>query len=193
MPVSTKPKKINRNTFYNRIRSTVFTGKLSQLQVDGIEVIINEWESRMLQDIRWLAYILGTTYHESAHTMQPIAEYGRGKGRLYGIADTDTGQVYYGRGFCQITWKDNYRTFANLLGVDLVRHPDLAMDCKIATDILFEGMLKGLFTGRKLPDYFNEKKADWVGARRIINGLDRAQVIAEYAKQFHSSLITHNS
>lgn len=181
--------KINRAAFYNKIRGSIFNGKLSQLQVEGFEVILNEWESRPLTDLRWLAYLLGTTYHESGHTMQPIAEYGRGKGRKYGIADAITGKVYYGRGFSQLTWKDNYKTFSDLLHVDLVSNPDLAMDCKIATDIIFEGMIKGLFTGKRLADYFADKKEDWINARRIINGVDAASIIAGYAHSFYVALL----
>jgi hypothetical protein len=33
-----------------------------------------------------------------------------------------------------------------------------------------------------LGDYFNDKVTDWVNARRIINGTDKAAVIASYAK-----------
>lgn len=190
-------KKINRKAFYAAIRGSIFSGKLMQPQVDGLEVILNEWESRKLDDLRWLAYILASTYHESGHTMQPVAEYGKGKGRKYGIPDAITGHTYYGRGFSQITWKSNYEKFSKLLNVDLVNNPDLAMDTKISTDILFEGMLNGLFTGKKLADYFtgaivvNHENyiKTWVQARRIINGTDQAELIAQYALKFYSALV----
>lgn len=189
MAVSVGVKKINRTTFYNRVRQPIFNGKLAQSHVDGFETMFNEWESRQMQDYRQLAYILATCYHESGHTMQPIAEYGKGAGRAYGKPDPETGKTYYGRGYCQITWRKNYQTFSNLLHVDLVHNPDLAMDPKIATDIIFEGMVKGLFTGKKLSDYFNAAKEDWVNARRIINGTDCAGLIANYAHTFYAGLI----
>jgi putative chitinase len=180
--------KIKRPTFYSKIRSTIFNGKISTLQVEGIEVILNEWEARKLTDLRWLAYILATTYHESGYTFQPVAEYGKGKGKKYGIPDPITGKVYYGRGYCQLTWKSNYEKFSSLLNVDLVHNPDLAMDTKISTDILFKGMMQGLFTGRRLGDYFVGKKEDWVNARRIINGVDMAYQIAGYGYKFIDAL-----
>jgi len=189
METPVKVKKINRAAFYSKVRQSVFNGKLVQSVVDGFETIFNELENRGISDNRWTAYILGTTYHESGHTMQPVAEFGKGKGRKYGVADPETGKVYYGRGFSQITWKTNYEKFSKLLGVDLVNNPDLALDCKIATDILFEGMTRGIFTGKKLSDYFSDVKEDWINARRIINGTDCAELIADYSKNFYVALI----
>jgi hypothetical protein len=49
-------------------------------------------------------------------------------------------------------------------------------------------MTKGLFTGKKLNDYINNTKTDYVNARKIINGLDRANLIASYAKVFETAL-----
>jgi putative chitinase len=178
---------LDRKIFFDKIRKSLFK-KLTQSQVDGLTAILDEWEGRKLDDLRWLAYILATTYHESGHTMQPVAEYGKGKGRKYGIPDAITGHIYYGRGFSQITWKSNYEKFSKLLKVDIVNNPDLAMDTRISTDILFEGMLHGLFTGKKLADYFNDKGADWTNARRIINGKDCAELIAGYAQKFYEAL-----
>jgi putative chitinase len=181
------PQKINRANFYKLVKSFFFNGKLAQSQVDGIEIIFSEWESRNLQDLRWLSYMLATVMHETAKTFQPIAEYGKGKGKKYGLPVN--GHIYYGRGFVQLTWPDNYKTMGEHIGVDLYNNPDLAMDCKVATDILFEGMIKGMFTGKKLADYFNAAKEDWVNARRIINILDQASLIASYGKKFYTALI----
>jgi len=52
----------------------------------------------------------------------------------------------------------------------------------------FTAMDKGLYTGRKLSQYFNDKTCNWIGARAIINGKDKAELIADYAKEFHSAL-----
>lgn len=189
MDTPVKVVKINRIGFYSKVRQSVFNGKLVQSVVDGFETIFSEMESRAMSDNRWIAYILGTTYHESGHTMQPVAEFGKGKGRKYGVPDPISGKIYYGRGFSQITWKSNYEKFSSLLNVDLVHNPDLALDCKIATDILFEGMTKGIFTGKKLSDYFSGIKEDWINARRIINGIDCAELIAGYSKNFYVALL----
>lgn len=179
---------IDRAVFFGRIRLALFTVRLREDQVRGMEIILAEWERRGLTDLRWLAYMLATAFHETAATMQPIAEYGRGKGKTYGLPDAVTGQTYYGRGFVQLTWKSNYDAMAKITGVDLVNKPDLAMRPDIAATIMFEGMQRGTFTGKKLSDYFAGTKADWAEARRIINGTDRAALIAGYGKTFLAAL-----
>ncbi len=180
---------INREHFFEVIRNGLFHGKLNQSQTDGITAILNEWEANYGNyDDRFLAYMLATTFHETATTMQPIAEYGKGAGHPYGIPNPETGQTYYGRGFVQLTWKANYATFAKITGVNLVSYPDLALDLGNATKILFVGMLKGLFTGKKLADYFAGTTSDWINARRIINGVDCANLIAGYGNTFYSAI-----
>lgn len=179
---------MNRKIFFDQVRGTVFVGFLSDDQVSGMDAVLNEWDRRKLSDIRWLAYMLATDYHETAHTMQAIAEYGKGGGRSYGAIKAETGKAYYGRGLVQLTWDYNYKKMGELLGVDLYRKPELALQLPIAVQIMFEGMIRGTFTGNKLSDYFTASKADWYNARRIINGTDRADLIAGYAKKFHAAL-----
>jgi hypothetical protein len=72
-------------------------------------------------------------------------------------------------------------------------NPHLALHPNMAVEIMFEGMTKGNssfgdFTGKALETYFNDKKEDWVNARRIINGTDCAKMIREFAKQFYAAL-----
>lgn len=167
----------------------------TQEQVDGLDFILNEWEASGLTDKRWLAYMLSTSFHETAHTMCPVREYGRGKGRRYGqklkmsgVPYTEPDQLYYGRGFVQLTWYENYATFEKLLKVPLLKNPDLALQPDIASRIMFVGMSRGLFSGKKLSDYFNATTTDWVGARKIINGLDKAASLASYAIIFYKAL-----
>ena len=155
-------------------------GTLSQAEVEGINALLAEMEGRGWSDRRWWAYVLATAWHETAGTMQPIAEYGRGKGRPYGSADPQTGQRYYGRGFVQLTWRENYAKLGKLLGLDLVGHPELAMEPGTAAEIMCLGMEKGLFTGKSLGDYFDDNTDDPVNARRIVNGTDKAKLIAGY-------------
>ncbi len=174
---------MDRVVFFDTVRGNLFNGKLSQLQVNGMDAILNEWEQRGLVDTRWLAYMLATTFHETAFTMQPIEEYGQGRGRAYGEPDPETGQVYFGRGFVQLTWRDNYLRFSERLGLDLLAQPELALELPIASQILFDGMVDGLFTGVGLSRYFRED-SDWYNARRIINRLDRAEQIGRYARIF---------
>ena len=180
---------INRNFFFTQIRRTMFSNDLKQSQVDGINAILDGWEAKYpTSDDRWLAYAFATTYHETDQHMQPIEEYGKGRGLPYGKPDPTTGKVYYGRGFVQLTWERNYKTMSDLLGVDFVNHPELALELDNATNIMFMGMIKGLFTGKSLGDYFSKTKEDWVNARRIINGLDKAQAIAMYGHNFYSAI-----
>lgn len=177
---------IDRKRFFDNVRSRF--GALSQAQVDGYNAILDVWEARGLTDLRWLAYILATAWHETAFTMQPVREYGRGNGRPYGVRDAATGQTYYGRGYVQITWKANYEKLGRRLGLDLVSNPDRALDPTIAARILVIGMQEGMFTGRRLSDYFAGGAAAWVTARRIVNGLDKADAIAGYARKYHDAL-----
>lgn len=190
--------RFDRAKFYDGVRAGPFPGRLSPGQVAGLETILNEWERRGMTDLRWLAYMLATTFHETDQKMQPIEEYGRGRGKAYGRPDRETGQVYFGRGYVQLTWRANYETMGRLLGLDLLRHPELALEPAAATQIMFEGMTRGLsrrgdFTGKSLEHYFTDQKSDWRNARRIINGTDRADLIAGYAKQLYQDLIAAQS
>jgi hypothetical protein len=54
--------------------------------------------------------------------------------------------------------------------------------------ILIEGRCHGSFTGRRLDDYFESKSEDWGGARKIINGEDRADLVAGYGRAFRLAL-----
>ena len=180
---------IDRDIFYSHIRADPFGGRLSQQQVDGCSSILDAWESRPdFTDLRWLAYMLATAKWETAHTMQPIEEYGHGAGKPYGQPDPVTGQTYYGRGYVQLTWKANYQKMGDLLGIDLVNDPALALDPDVASEVLFKGMEGGLFTGVGLPRYFNTTTDDPVDARRIINGTDHANDIAEIHREFLAAL-----
>ena len=49
-------------------------------------------------------------------------------------------------------------------------------------------MTKGIFTGKKFADYFSPQKEDWVNARRIVNGLDKANSIADYGKRYYAAI-----
>lgn len=190
---------INKANFYKKVRANF--GALSNGQVLGFEAIINEFEKQKLSDIRWLAYMLATAWHETARTMQPIEEYGKGKTRPYGKKIkhsgrpyTNTANLFYGRGFVQLTWYENYELMGRLLKLDLINKPELALVLENAVKIMFEGMLRGSssvgdFTGKCLEQYFNEKTNDALGARKIINGNDKAMLIAEHHIKFLNSLV----
>jgi hypothetical protein len=175
----------NRDIYFDVVRKNLFGGKLTQQQVDGQNHILYEWERKvMTTDLRWLAYPLATTIHETASTMWPIAEYGKGKGMDYGKPDPITGETYYGRGFVQLTWADNYKKATEKLGLvgndDIYWHADRAMDSHIAADVMFLGMRDGWFrssngTPNTLAKYFDDNTNDAYMAREIING-DKTKV-----------------
>ena len=163
---------MNRNVFFEYVRKAPFGGRLTTDQVDGMTKILDEWENRGLTDDRWLAYLLATTTRETGFKMQPVRE---GGGEAYLRS-----KKYYpwvGEGLVQVTWKDNHKKFG-------ATQPGQLMTWPIALKALFDGCVDGMFTGKKLGHYFNDKVDDPVGARRIVNGTDKAQLIAGYHKNF---------
>jgi hypothetical protein len=180
---------LDRAKFFDAVRRQPFAGHLTQPQVAGMEAILAACPPDL--GVEKTAYCLATTFHETARTMQPIEEFGRGKGKKYG----PTG--FWGRGYVQLTWEANYAKATKrlrALGIlkaseDLVKTPALAMRPDVAATILFYGMVEGWFTGKALADYFGPGRADPVGARRIINGTDADKLIAGYHAQFRVALL----
>ena len=181
---------LNKEIFFNSL-GELFK-PVSMPQYRGMTAIIDYWNNTGEYDGRKLAYILATVYWETARTMQPIEEYGKGKKHKYGIPDPITGKAYYGRGFVQLTWDYNYKKLGQILGVDLYNKPELALDLGISTAILFEGMFKGLFTGKKLADYFPDNEPanelNVINARKIINGTDKAKEIEMIYNKFLTAI-----
>lgn len=194
---------INRKKFFDGVRHSPFNGKLTKNQVATLDTIINEWERRKLTFLPHLAYMMATVLRECGPEMQPVRE---------GFKETDkearafiqrmakktgkykyvklvNGVMYYGRGLVQLTWYDNYVKMGKILRIDLAGNPDKALELDVAVQIMFEGMTRGTFTGKKLDTYLTPKKLDWTNARRIINGTDHAAEVANNAKAFHSDLV----
>jgi putative chitinase len=180
---------VDRERWFDAMRGRF--GRLTQAQVDGTSAILDGMAAdRPLVDLRHGAYVLATAWHETDLTMQPIREYGRGRGKRYGVPGRNGGQVPYGRGHVQLTWDANYeRADRELqLGGALVRRYDLALDPAISYRIMSRGMLEGWFTGRKLGQYIAGPRCNYVEARRVVNGTDRAATIATYARGFEAVL-----
>lgn len=142
-----------------------------------ITAICDECDRQGLTLTTQKAYVLATVEHETGGTFKPVTEAFFLKNPLKYLNKLRYAP-YWGRGFVQLTWKSNYQKYSELVGVDLVRDPDKAADPAIATFILVHGFRTGAFTGKRLTDYIRRDKYDPVGARRCINGTDKAQRIA---------------
>lgn len=154
---------------------------------DGmVDAIIYECRQQKIGSTNQTAYVLATTEWETNRTFKPVREaywlsedWRRKHLRYY---------PYYGRGLTQITWLRNYLKYERILGIPLVKNPDLALEPNVALFIMVHGFKTGSFTGRKITDYINGDKADFYQARRCINGLDKASEIAELAKNWRKKL-----
>lgn len=189
--------------FFDYVRGHLFGGKLLGSQVKGIEMLVAECVTYGMTDIRQVAYVLATAYHETAKTMMPIREYGShdyfmnrydvsGKNpqlaKDLGNNIVGDGANFCGRGYVQITGRANYAKFKKILNIELIAHPDYALLPENASRIAVYGMAQGLFTSKKLSDYINCTTCNYAQARRIINGMDKSDLIANYAKQFELAL-----
>jgi putative chitinase len=193
---------INKKFFFSQVRLHLFGGSMNQKQVNGVNAILEEWEAHYAyEDDRWLAYMLATTHHETGRTMQPIEEWGKGRDRPYGkrlkmtkdksgnrIPYTDTNELFYGRGFVQLTWYENYDKAGRKLGKDFLHNASGVLELGNATKIMFLGMTEGWFTGAKLSRFFNPSTEDWKNARKIINGTDKWDLIKDYALKYYSAI-----
>jgi hypothetical protein len=182
------------SAFYDTIRLRF--GPLSQSQVDGIGILLDATEG-LPPDHR--AYVLATAWHETGPAsrdghMQPITERGPRKyfdkydagtsiGKVLGNTVPGDGYRFRGRGYVQITGRQNYQKASAITGVDLVANPDLALLPAIAARIIVDGMTKGWFTGKAMKDY-----ADFQTMRRVVNGNDKAALIAGYAAAFRTAI-----
>lgn len=187
-------------SFFSAIRP-LFGGKLTQEQVDGLNSILAATDGL---PVSHRAYVLATAHHETGKRMQPVREaFGESDHQTVARLDKawadghlgqvsypywrfdDSGRAWFGRGYVQLTHRDNYVKAATALGVDLIGNPNLALDPGIAAKILVRGMREGWFTGHKMADYL---PGDYKGARRIVNGTDRAASIARLASGYEAAL-----
>lgn len=175
---------MNKTVFFEYVRKLPFGGRLTPDNVEGLNKILDYRASKYptMPDVQ-LAYILATVFHETAGTMQPIKERG---GETY--LRSKKYYPWYGRGLIQITWKENYAKYG-------IKNPDDALTWPVALRVLFDGMVTGKFTGKKLSDYFNPNKEDPIWARSIVNGKrkgeplpDKANLIRDYYNAFGHAL-----
>lgn len=180
--------------FFNSLRQGLMGPTLDQDEVDGCNAIL---EAMADAPIAWCAYALATAWHETAAMMQPVRE-------AFWLSEAWRREhlrywPWYGRGYVQLTWEENYRRADEELnlGGRLLENPELALDQPTAAAILRRGMQEGWFAGdrhgrhnfeRHLPDDHDANQDEFISARRIINGTDKALMIARHALQFQTAL-----
>lgn len=185
-------KRLDLKPFFDHIRTPLF-GRLSAKQVSGHEDIVNELKARGVP-LPEAAYVLATAYHETAKTMQPVRE---------GLRASDSWRKknlryypWYGRGHVQLTWEENYRKADQKLGLGgaLVANPDVALDPQVSAQVLVLGSVQGWFAGDKKGRHTLARhittgtRAEYKQARRIINIMDKADLIAGYALVYKEAL-----
>ena len=190
--------------FFDALRSGILGPSLDQGEVSGCNAILGACDGLPLS---WAAYAFATAFHETAFTMQPVREFGGPRyftkmydvtgsrpklARANGNVNVGDGVRYCGRGYVQLTWRNNYRRAGQRLSIDLEGNPDLALEPEIAAKIMREGMKGGWFTGKSFGSYLPGSgpadKAAFTQARWIINGTDKAAKIAGYAVRFQDAL-----
>lgn len=188
MSLNTNTKKYNFEIFFKEYIK-IFGKIKSEKTVDNLKLIIESADKYSAIQTQ-LAYILATAYHESAHDFIPKYEFGTKEyfvrkywlnsrvAKWLGNDDALDAFECRGRGLVQITGEDNYIKFG------IRNNPDMALDINKAIEILYVGMLSGIFTGKKLSKYINDKICYFISARYVVNGNDRAEKIADYAKKF---------
>ena len=153
--------------------------------------IVQEAQRQGVQNKAQLAYILATATHESG-AGKHMEEFASGRAyegrRSLGNNQAGDGVRFKGRGYVQLTGRRNYTDWSRRLGMDLVSNPRAVENPQVAAKILVGGMMGGTFTGRGLGSYINGQRTDFVGARRTVNGTDRAGSIAQIAQRLMSAL-----
>lgn len=176
--------------FFNAVRQPLYAGALNQVQVDSLTAIWEAWEQYGDGDPRKLAYILATAHHETGafkwmrEIWGPTTAQQRYEGRAdLGNVQPGDGKKFMGRGFVQLTGRRNYQDWSKRTGLDLIKEPQLVQEPAVAARILVQGSMLGTFTGKKLGDF-----ATFKDMRRVINGTDRADMIAGYASTFLAAI-----
>ena len=206
----TRTTQIDKGLFYRNAREYFSIYDDPGRHYAGTDAILNYWNDHPeLKDERWLAYILATAYHETARRMYPVREglASSDEGavsilansrccsdKTYWRRDPVTGEHYFGRGYVQLTWDYNYKRADERFEItdrdqSFYWNPERVLEEDPSIAITYDGMIYGWYTGRCLLQYIQPgRQEDYINARRIINGMDRAGDIAELAVLFHRAI-----
>lgn len=204
---------MNSSIFFDKVRSDVFGGSLSQPQVNGLNALLDAFQRFDVTNAHHAANILAQVHHETGGYMSPIKETvyashsdknpsdatviarlnkAYAEGKLPWVSTPYWRDGWFGRGMIQITHKDNYQKVGDALGIDLVADRDRALELETSAAIAVVGMLTGLFTGKKLGDYSFPASLDASpksNPRRIVNGEDGTdKKIAATHRLFYNAL-----
>lgn len=178
---------VDRKVFFDGLRHMVRGRTLNQGQVDKAGLLLDNLAVQPGVTRPQAAYIMASAFHETDQ-FQTLVEYADGSAyegrRDLGNVHPGDGRKFKGRGYVQITGRRNYELMAAILGEPLDLDPTLAAKPENAAEIAILGMIDGHFTGKSLPDFINDKGTDFIGARAVVNGSDRAMLIAGYASSF---------
>ncbi len=191
--------------FCRAVDKTLFLKPLSEKQRGGMKDVIDVWTKNFAGgDPRWLAYILASIYHETGQMMVPVREGFKKTDQaarehvrnmfIRGIVKRDyakpvNGISYFGRGRVQSTHFDNYRRLSRRFNKNFVNEPNLLLDSRIDAEVAVFGHVEGLWVPKfKLSDFIKGERCDYVGARRIVNGQDKASEIASFARTFERAV-----
>lgn len=172
------------------LKQKIFTLPLESYQHpnDLADTVKRVCQSIYYDDPRLWSYIMATVKHETNNTYFPVVEYyyASSEKRRINYLKEKSYFPYYGRGLVQITWDFNYKKYRDILNNNMLAEPDEALDPPTALFILIHGMITGGFTGRRLTDFINKHECDYLHARKVVNGMDKADLIARYAKEWEA-------
>lgn len=132
-----------------------------------------------------LAYLLATVDYQTGGTFSADSE----EPMPLGINDPQDivaqnlrASGFHGRGYAGLRGKDLYIGLSQVVGQDLVSNPGRLANPQVSYNVLIEGVMNGLFTGKRLDDYINPQKTDFYNARNIMsvdhNGAKDIMVLA---------------
>ena len=166
-----------------------------------------------ITDERQIAYVLSTVKWECSFKNQwEIWEW---KWKKYWKVDPATWHAYYGRWFIQLTWKENYQKYTQIIQsswkefkdnnwnpikwkIDLVNNPNIILQSNDLAAFILMDWMKNWWPDRietkKLSYYINDTKTDYYNARSIVNWMSsNPQWYADTAQEYSNKLWEESS